>query len=166
MTASPVVGDRRREPLESLFPRILGRPPQVWRCWFDDRYGTSDEGLARLEHFVNYRADIETAYPIETDALACGLSAAPAALDRWRRAAAAFDELDAEASRDGGGGGEPTGALPAGWFQLLCHACGETLSAAECVRAWARKRGLERTSDSGVSRPYVRGKASILFEER
>lgn len=121
---------------------------EVWRCYMDDLFGTSHEGLVCLEHFVNYREYVEHRFPVEKDVLALGLLATPRDLDRWRTCLERFDELDRELNKEVYGIDEPTGKVAATSFQQLCYDCGECLSYEECalsLRVHLRKNALMTT---------------------
>ena len=70
------------------FEPVVLDSAEAFRCYCDDLFGTDERGLLAFEHFLAYREDVEHTAPVEADVLACGLSAAPAALggDGWATA--------------------------------------------------------------------------------
>ena len=75
------------------FEPVVLDSAEAFRCYCDDLFGTDERGLLAFEHFLAYREHVEAAAPVEADVLACGLSAAPAALDEWARVRDAWDAL-------------------------------------------------------------------------
>ena len=123
------------------FEPVVLDSAEAFRCYCDDLFGTDERGLLAFEHFLAYREHVEHTAPVEADVLACGLSAAPAALDEWARVRDAWDALEGhheDADR-------PPHTLPASCFRELCYDCRLTLTEEECDLCWrvhVRKNGL------------------------